>query len=1202
MSYVNKRKLFNRVLVANRGEIACRIISTLQHLGIEAVAVYSDADRTATHVAMADQAVRLGPAPTAQSYLNIDAVIEAARSTRCEAVHPGYGLLSESVEFAASCARNGIEFIGPTLDQIKQFGLKHTARELAERAEVPLVPGSGLLTSADAAVAAAQRVGYPVMVKASAGGGGIGMRRCGSDGEVREAFGSIQGLAENNFGDSTIFLERFVDDARHIEVQIFGDGAGNVITLGERDCSVQRRNQKIVEESPAPGVSEALRTRLCDYARLLAESVDYRSAGTVEFIVDGRTLDRPNGGDAWFLEVNTRLQVEHGVTELRYNLDLVEQMVRTAAGLPLAFADTTPEPTGAALEVRLYAEDPSNGFAPSPGLVTEVSFPDSARIDTWIRPGLTITPFYDPLIAKILVHAHDRPAAIRAMNEALEQTRISGVETNLRFLQAVLADDRFVSGDVTTKLAIDLPYTNRSIRVIEAGLFTTVQDLPGRLGYWDVGVPPSGPMDDLSFRLANQLVGNEPGAAALEITLTGPTLVFRETTKFVLGGAELPATLDDQPVSWWTVIEATAGSTLKLGAGTGYGARSVMAVDGGFDVPDHLGSMSTFVLGGFGGHGGRCLQPGDVLNIGPGNDSTEPGVELEPLKQPVLTDRWQVGVLAGPHAAPDYFTPEDIDQLYETEWEVHFNSDRTGVRLIGPKPTWARPDGGEAGLHPSNIHDNAYAIGTIDFTGDMPIVLGRDGPSLGGFVCPATVATSEFWKIGQARSGDTIRFVPIDQRSAIQHRPVTQAALEVPEEPILLRRPADTDHPGLTVRRDGDRNVLVEYGPNVLDILLRLRVGALSEQIIEFGHPAITEQVPGIRSLQIGFDPHLITPDELVDHIVTCDDSIGDVAELEIPSRIVRLPLSWDDPATRLATEKYAQTVRSDAPWCPWNLEFIRRINGLGSVDDVKRIVFDASYLVLGLGDVYLGAPVATPVDPRHRLVTTKYNPARTWTAENSVGIGGAYLCIYGMEGPGGYQFVGRTIQVWERWMTGQVDGFDQPWLLRFFDQIQWYEVGADELLDLRSDVEAGQFEFDITETTFAVRDYLELLDEHKTEITKFNQHRDQAFDLERQRWADDNIDVTSATEPVPVEPAAIHVPEGAHAVTAPIPGVVWKIVGEPGDIVTVDDALVILESMKMETKVSSSTAGTILDVCCVEGETTKAGQVLAIVKPSDDD
>ena len=740
--------MFSKVLIANRGEIAVRVIRTLKRMGIASVAVYSDADRFTRAVQLADEAVRLGPAPAAESYLNVDAVIAACKQTGAEAVHPGYGFLSENTAFARRLEAEGIVFIGPTPENIEAFGLKHTARALAETNGVPLLPGTGLLDNAYDAIGAAETIGYPVMLKSTAGGGGIGMSLCADRAALKAAFDSVQRTARASFGDARVYLERFVSDARHVEVQLFGDGHGKVIALGERDCSLQRRNQKVVEETPAPGLSTTVRYRLHEAAINLGRAVNYRSAGTVEFIYD------PDREEFYFLEVNTRLQVEHPVTEAVFGIDLVEWMIRQAAGETVIPAHM-PAPRGAAMEVRLYAEIPHADFRPSAGLLTEVKFGD-ARVDTWIETGTEVTSNYDPMLAKIIVAAEDRPAAIAKLRAALAETSISGIETNLDYLRAIAASELLASGLVATTALRTFAFTPDVVEVIAPGAQSSLQELPGRLGLWHVGVPPSGPMDSWSFAHANRLAGNADTTAALELTVSGPTLRFHSAVTVALAGATMPMKLDGTPVPHDTAIEVAPGQVLAIGAIDGPGQRSYLAISGGFAAPVVLGSRATFALGGFGGHATGTLKAGEVLHLA---RASQNNVEL-PAKPAPLTREWQVEVLYGPHGAPDFFTEPDIATLFSTAYEVHYNSARTGVRLIGPAPQWARTDGGEAGLHPSNLHDNAYAIGAIDFTGDMPIILGPDGPSLGGFVCPAVLARDELWKMGQFKPGDTIRFIP----------------------------------------------------------------------------------------------------------------------------------------------------------------------------------------------------------------------------------------------------------------------------------------------------------------------------------------------------------------------------------------------------------------------------------------------------------
>ncbi|MFJ5486750.1 biotin carboxylase N-terminal domain-containing protein, partial [Hansschlegelia beijingensis] len=533
--------MFSKVLIANRGEIAGRIVKTLRKLGIASVAVYSDADRFTRPVLEADEAVRVGPAPARESYLDIDAILEACLRTGAEAVHPGYGFLSENAGFAERLAANGIAFIGPRPEHLRGFGLKHTAREIAERAGVPLLAGSGLLGSADEATAAAEAIGFPVMLKSTAGGGGIGMQLCQDAAELRQRFDAVQRMAGASFGDARVYLERFVATARHVEVQIFGDGRGRVVALGERDCSLQRRNQKVVEETPAPNIPEAVRSRLHAAAVALGEAVAYESAGTVEFIYDVARQDFS------FLEVNTRLQVEHPVTEAVFGVDLVEWMVKQAAGELTLPAQEELVANGAAFEARIYAETPQVDFRPSTGLLTKVTFPEEVRVDGWIETGAEVTPWYDPMLAKVIVHGEDRAAALAKLAAALSDTTLLGIETNLDYLRAIAESDLLRSGEVSTAALKTFPFTPRAIEVLTPGAQTSVQDWPGRLGLWDVGVPPSGPMDDRSFRLANKLVGNPEGAPGLECAVSGPNLKFHREAIVALAGADMQATLDGAP-------------------------------------------------------------------------------------------------------------------------------------------------------------------------------------------------------------------------------------------------------------------------------------------------------------------------------------------------------------------------------------------------------------------------------------------------------------------------------------------------------------------------------------------------------------------------------------------------------------------------------------------------------------------------------
>ena len=1199
--------MFDKVLIANRGAIACRIQRTLRKLGVKSVAVYSEADASARHVLEADEAQLIGPAPAAESYLRGEKIIAIANAHGAEAIHPGYGFLSENAEFADACEAAGIAFVGPTGAQIRAFGLKHTARELAANNALPLLPGSGIMRDAAQALAEAARIGFPVMLKSTAGGGGIGMRAVSSAAALAEAYASVERVAKASFKQGGLYLEKFVERARHIEVQIFGDGRGEVVALGERDCSVQRRNQKVIEETPAPGLGDAQRNNLLEMAIRLGRSVSYRSAGTVEFVYDDAS------GDIYFLEVNTRLQVEHGVTEQVTGIDLVEWMLRLAAGELPPLASLPVRASGAAIQARLYAEDPNKNFQPSSGLLTAVRLPPDIRVDGWVEDGSVVPPNYDPMLAMLIAGGKDREDARQRLARALGESAFDGIETNREYLIQVLAAPEFVAGRQTTRMLAGMHYRPATLDVLDPGVQSSIQDWPGRLGFWDVGVPPSGPMDALSMRLANRLTGNEQGAAALELTAVGPTLRFNCDCVIALTGADMAATLDGEPIALWASRAVAAGAVLKLGAVQGAGLRAYLAVHGGFQVPEYLGSKSTFTLGKFGGHGGRTLRAGDVLHVKAAAGDAR--MELASGFRVPLVHAWEIGVLYGPHGAADFFTDADVAEFFTTDWEVHYNSSRTGVRLVGPRPHWARSDGGEAGLHPSNIHDNAYAIGAVNFTGDMPVILGPDGPSLGGFVCPATIVQAELWKLGQVRPGDTLRFKPVTREwaNAMQKQQdaaaqsLTAAAFStLPDaapplaSPVLRHLEVEGERPDLVIRQSGDANLLIEVGPPVLDLELRFRIQALMEaikaEIAAARIAGVLDLTPGIRSLQIHFDPRIADQEALCNAVLRLEQALPSLDDMEVASRIVHLPLSWDDPATRLAIDKYMQSVRADAPWCPSNIEFIRRINGLASVAEVHKIVFDASYLVMGLGDVYLGAPVATPLDPRHRLVTTKYNPARTWTPENAVGIGGAYLCVYGMEGPGGYQFVGRTLQMWNRYRRSA--DFLRPWLLRFFDQVRFHPVTEAELMRLREEFIGGRRKLKVETTRFRLRDYRAFLHANAESIASFKQQQQTAFEAERERWRKDEADAL-ATHAMVADAAPdreLDLPAGARAVATQVAGSVWKIEAQVGSAVKEGQVLLIVESMKMEIPLLAPGNGRVTHLFCKEGASVAAGQNLLVI------
>jgi urea carboxylase len=645
------------------------------------------------------------------------------------------------------------------------------------------------------------------------------------------------------------------------------------------------------------------------------------------------------------------------------------------------------------------------------------------------------------------------------------------------------------------------------VEVLTPGTQTTVQDLAGRRGLWGVGVPPSGAWDDLSFALANRAVGNPPDAAGLEAVLRGPKLRFAVPTVVAVAGAVAAATVDGIPLPAGVPTIVAAGQVVDLGVAAAPGLRQYLAARGGFDVPLALGSRSTFLLGKFGGFEGRALRKGDILPVGP-EAGAEP-VDVRPLL-PALSGEWRVRVVPGPHGAPDYLTDAGVDELFSAEWTLDHRSDRTGIRLVGPTPGWARDDGGEAGLHPSNIHDSAYPVGGMMLSGGTPVVVGPDGPSLGGFVVPAVVVRADRWMFAQARPGDTVRLVPVSPEQAeqanverdllLRHGRKSTPPSSLPgvsyRPQALATVPADGDTPELMVRRAGDHHILVEAGPPLLDLTVRLRMHLLALAVGDRSLAGVVDIVEGVRSVLIGVDETVLPLPRLAAQVVEAWASLPPLDEVELPVREVVLPIALDDPLVHEAMSRYQQMVRPDAPWCPDNVEFIRRVNGLANREDVFEIVAAASYLVVGLGDVYLGAPVAVPLDPRHRLVTTKYDPARTWTPANAVGIGGIYLCVYGMEGPGGYQLLGRTVPVWRY----DPDQEQPPWLLRMFDRLRFQPVSAEALAAARAEIAAGTAVLETRPATLRLADLQNAGTD--PESAAFTARRRTAFADERARWA----------------------------------------------------------------------------------------------------
>ncbi|QKD58822.2 allophanate hydrolase subunit 2-domain-containing protein [Fusarium oxysporum Fo47] len=1183
-AFLEKGSKFLTNGVPNRGEIAVRIIETIHKMGLRAVAIYSEIDADAAHVSKADLALKLEGSSVSETYLDMEQILKLAVQSSADAIIPGYGFLSENAEFATAVEERDMIWIGPTPQQMADLGLKHRARAIAVEAGVPTVPGCDtLLTSLEEALKEGERIGFPLMLKSTAGGGGIGLSYCKDRQSLATTFEGVQRQAEANFGNGGVFIERFIQRARHVEVQVLGDGTGRVIAAGERDCSLQRRHQKVVEESPAILVPESIRAEMRAAAIRLASSVKYRNVGTVEFIYD---ID---SREFYFLEVNTRLQVEHPVTESVTGLDLVECMINVADGNATHLFDTELKVSGASIEVRVYAESPLQSFRPCAGRITALEFPPSLRVDTWIQLGTEITTAFDPLVAKLIALGSDREEAIENLAKGLAATRIEGVQTNLEYLRQIIASPMFKSGDYTTKSLDSFQFHSSSFEVLQPGALTTVQEYPGRTGYWNIGIPPGGPMDSYSFRLANRLVGNPSDAAGLECTLGGPSLKFHCDAVIAAVGGVAQVTIDDVTVSMNQAIGVEAGQILSIGV-IEHGHRVYLAIRGGIEVPVVMGSRATFELGKLGGFGGRKLQARDILAAGPADASVSEAQAISPVPVPTHPKAsWTIRVIPGPHGAPDYFTPQSVRALYLSNWKVHHNSNRLGVRLTGPQPEWSRKSGGEAGLHPSNIHDAPYSIGSVSFTGDEAVVLGCDGPSLGGFV------------MGQVRPGDTIRFDPVDVATAIGLERDLDKAIEtlsplealegIPSDEAALvqklgRIPAaigTIKHDGqrVTVLQAGDRAFLLEFGDaSAFNLRHNFEISAFCENHEKKPIPGVEELTPGVFSLHVtytrGLSPELMLS-RLADHIRSYK------VPSQVPSRSVRLPIAFDDSISRAAIERYTATIRPNAPWLPSNIDFLQKLNG---IPDLTEVLSAAEFVVLGLGDVFMGSPCAIPLDPRHRLFGTKYNPSRSFTPRGAVGIGGQYMCIYATDSPGGYQLVGRTVEIWD---ADLVD--TEAWFFRRFDRISFYPV-TEAALDGTARSELVQ----ISDGVLDLEQYETWLTTNKEDITAAADQ--QARAISNAPFVDELV------LPYQVEPVVNgHSPSldssglRGERVKATMPGRCYKVMVKEGSVVEKGDVLVCIESSKMEVEIRSPVGGKCVAVLVQAGDLIDVEDELVVVE-----
>ncbi|KAI8299188.1 putative urea carboxylase [Colletotrichum sp. SAR11_59] len=1067
----------------------------------------------------------------------VDAIINIAQAHNADAIIPGYGFLSENADFAAAAEAVGIIFVGPSVASIKAMGLKHEAREIAHRAGVPTVPGTALLSSAAEARENAARLGFPIMLKATGGGGGMGLQICQDEAEVERAFETVVSRAGTLFKNSGVFLEKYYPRSRHIEVQVAGNG-DVVVSFGERECSLQRRHQKVIEECPSPFVDAALRRKLCQSAIDYASQLNYKSVGTVEFLVDDETAEY------FFLEMNTRLQVEHGITELCYGVDLVHLMLRQAdcekaglGGIPTAELRSLgrEQPLGSAIEVRVYAEDALNDFAPRPGLLQSVRWPESegddgVRVDTWVKGGQRITPYYDPLVGKIMVHDDQgREQARQKMIRALKGTTLQGTQTNLQYLTKVLQSEAFIQGNTLTTFLNDFVFEACAIQVLEPGMMTTIQDYPGRVSVRH-GVPRSGPMDTLSSQIANVLVGNEPGTELLEVTLTGPALRFYVDAVVAVCGGSVPVKVDDVEQPMWSRFVVRRGQVLKLGQLGGSGFRAYIAIKGGFsEIPLFLGSKSTAPELGYGGLEGRKLQMHDVLDLAEYSNQCAAVVTPFSLLSDSIPslDIQEVWCMEGPYGDNDILTPAGRAALYEAAWKVNHNSGRSGVRLAGPQLEWARSSGGGGGSHPSNVFDYGYPVGGVNWTGDFPVIFSVDSPDAGGFACPLTVCSADFWKLGQLKPGDEIRFRPITFESAM----------------VMLKK---QDEQG------GDSSIIVEFGTQVADLRNTICVRLLAKQLED-------RQLDGTKLL-------------IILSGLPCGLS---QSSNEMPVREVQLPICLDHSAIAEAVQRYMDNIRREASYLPDNVEYIRENNALSSRQAVFDAFLNTPWLTVAVG-FYVGTPFLFPLDPNYVYVGQKYNPSRVFTPSGSVGLGGSLVAIYPVAAPGGYQLIGRTIGCWDE--TGNRPCFEpsKPWLFRHFDLVRFVEVGEEEYDNLKHDYDIGQYEFTISETTINMDHFIAKFDAANQDPAHLEWTKRQAEaskELSRREtelfdeWHAATTASTNGAAAAGGEPEE-HSGANILRIKSPVSASVWKVEVGVGDVLKSGQTVAVLEAMKMEIKV----------------------------------
>lgn len=1184
--------MFSKIALIYQGAMTCPLLRTLRMLKIPCVVIsqgHSLAPGVTDGLTMPSVQYFIVPPRAPGEHAAIEDVVDAAVRSGAEAIFPGNHWLARNGDFALACEEAGITFIGPDVAHLREFSDNQQARALAAAAGIPLVAGEVVNAGVAQAVQAARSLGFPVLIQAGESAG----YRCRDPEQLALAARQLQlaGQDSQSGGEQPpLYITRLLPDVTRIEVIILGDGKGEIRIAGELETVVAQDERPVVMVSPAQVLCPALRQQLHDAAGALGRSVNYRNIGSVIFLCDAAAQA------FWFVALSPCLPVFCDVSSRAFGLALPEAMIHIANGQGQDVTGAIPQVPGTiAMGASLRVGHPVQGFIPQPGRLTAVTFADTVRADSVVRAGQLLATDADPLLAILLANGMTLHQVQETLAGALDASHIQGVATNQRYLTAALRH---------------IPRDEALVEVLSAGPLTSVQDYPGRLAGLGIGLPTAGPLDDYAFQLANRIVGNHPGVAALEITLTGPVLRFHCDTIIALTGAVCTATLDGEPVSYWQPIRVASGQTLTLGQAS-RGCRAYLAIRNGIDVPRYLGSRATCFAAEVGGHGGRALRSGDLLALMSPVDADNRGLapialprQPEPALIPDYSHTWHIGVLYGPHGAPDCLSPEMICALLATEWRVTQPPERRGVRLgsSGNGSEWTGACGVD-GVSPGSIPEGSVPAGAIQFAGGEIRILTCESPVLGGYICPLTIASAELWKIGQLRHEDQISFHLIDFEHAQSLALARQVAVTnlyaagvlpdkhpqaAPGSAILARLPERDDGPKMVVRQAGDTHLLIEYGQPEYQIALRLRAEALMSALLSNAQEGVQAMIPGVRSLLIRYDNQRISQRELVRVLIGVDQQLADTSGMVVPSRTLVLPMVFDSTTTRRAIKDYQSTAPAPAPWLPDNVHYLQQINGIGSRQKLEHIFFQAAFLVLACGGVAPGAPCAVALDPRHRLRATPYNPPRVSTPQGSVGIGSGHLTLYSQHAPGTEQLAGRTLAVWDAWRQSPLFG-DTPWHLRNFDQIRFYPVSDTQMDTLLAAEDGGWSAVRISSGVFDLKAYQQFLASQAMEIGLF---------LARQT-ADFRREVSRQPAFVARAPSGGPHIDGQQEVTAPgerglvshYSGVLRRWLVAVGDTVRQGTPLFVIEVMQTLSVVCSPDSGTVVRQRYTEGSQVTAGE-----------